>query len=152
MLEASVVRRVLSAMKKLFLPGIAALFLVTGTAHADGNTRFPLPNVPMPEEMLGDWCLDSSGGGVSHYARPEDEKEGCHEQALTIRPDGWDEVWDNCPFTKVTKEADGVYLIYSRCEILSESTGHGNGSYFIVNQEYQIAENGQLIVRLVPEL
>jgi hypothetical protein len=47
MLGASVVRRVLSAMKKLLPTGIAALFLATGAAHA---------NDKLPEHMLGRWC------------------------------------------------------------------------------------------------
>jgi hypothetical protein len=145
--------------QKLLLAGIAALFLATGTAHADSGTRFPLPSVPLPQEMIGTWCMDEeandqanreTGENVSYYTKREECLE--LEITLTIRPDGWSEIWDNCPFTKITKEAGGVYLIYSRCEMLAEGDGHGLGKYFITNQEYQIAENGQLIVRQVPEL
>jgi hypothetical protein len=147
-------------MKKLLLSGIAVLFLATGAAHADWNTRFPLPRVPLPQEMIGTWCMDEEADvqtsrktgewHTSYYTRRNDCLE--HETTLVVRSDGWDEVWDNCPFTKITKEANGVYLIYSRCEILAEGDGHGLGQFFIVNQEYQIADNGQLIVRQVPEL
>src|SRR5262249_55144517 len=128
--------------KKLLITSVAALFLATGAARAAWDTRFPLPNIQLPEEMIGTWCLDGktrAEEGTSYYTKRDECPDD--EETLTIRPDGWDEVWDNCPFTKITKEADGVYLIYSRCEILSEGDGHGLGSYFIVNQEYQIAEN-----------
>jgi hypothetical protein len=147
-------------MRKVLLAGVAALsVLSTSAVHADWNTRFPLPSVLLPQEMIGTWCLDEEANarmqtktGENDYYYAKRDKCSEREVALTIRPDGWDELWDNCPFTKVTKEADGVYLIYSRCEMLAEGDGHGLNNYFIVNQEFQIAQNGQLIVKLVPEL
>ena len=39
-------------MKKLLLTSIAALFLATGTAHADGR---------LPEAILGNWCWIEGG-------------------------------------------------------------------------------------------
>jgi hypothetical protein len=37
-------------MKSLFLTSVGALFLATGTAHAQ--------SVDLPNEMLGEWCWD----------------------------------------------------------------------------------------------
>ena len=63
-------------MKKTLLAGVAALLMATSAVHADWNARFLLPGVPIPEEMLGDWCLlDSKEDGVDYYVRPEDEKK-----------------------------------------------------------------------------
>jgi hypothetical protein len=144
--------------RKGTIAGITALLMATSVdaVHADWDTRFPLPSVQLPQEMLGEWCLglgkEETSDGSTLYFRKEGEEECIHGQQLTVRPDGWDEVWDNCPFTKITKEANGVYLIYSRCEMLAEGDGRGLGSYFIVNQEYEIDEDGGLVVRQVPEL
>ena len=118
--------------------------------HASWNTRFALPKVPLPAEMLGSWCLDESASrndNVSYYNRGED----CvYNAPLHIRPDGWSEMWDNCPFTKVEKEPNGGYLIYSYCEILAEGDGHGIGKYFSEHSEYRL-EDGLLVITKVPE-
>jgi hypothetical protein len=145
--------------KTFILAGVAALSVLTASAaHAGWNTRFALPSVPLPKEMLGNWCNNEeenfriqkkTGDDATYYTKRDECLE--RETPLIVRPDGWNEVWDNCPFTNVTEETNGAYLIYSQCEILAEGDGHGLGRYFTVNMEYQII-NGQLVVRSVPEL
>jgi hypothetical protein len=98
--------------------------------------------------MMGYWC---SNDGI-HYTRNDGEHfENCPDGPLYIRPDGWSQMWDNCPFTKIEKEPNGAYLIYSHCEMLAEGDGHRLGKYFSVHMEYRIAENGQLVVTQIPE-
>jgi hypothetical protein len=145
--------------QRLLLALTAALLAFSTSVHADWNTRFKLPDAPLPKEMLGTWCLDETADNerlqktqeynTTYYTR----RDECLnlEVPLIVRPDGYDEVWDNCPFTKVEKEPNGGYLIYSYCEFLSEGGGHGMGEYFSKHMEYRIAENGQLVVTQIPE-
>jgi hypothetical protein len=118
--------------------------------HANWNTRFPLPSVALPQEMIGYWCYADSIDNAAHYTRSESGND-CADTTLEVRPDGWSEVWDNCPFTTVEEGPDSSYLIYSYCEYLAEGNGQGFGEYFSRHEEYHIAENGQLVVTQIPE-
>src|SRR5262245_37482987 len=136
-------------LKKLLL---VALLVLPASAHAGWNTRFALPTTPLPKEMIGTWCNDEEANKeyrVTYYSRRD---ECLHlEVPLIVRLDGWSEVMDNCPFTKIEKALNGAYLIYSYCEMLAEGDGHGIGKYFSEHMEYRIAENGQLVVTQIPE-
>jgi hypothetical protein len=138
-------------MKKFFLASVA-LLAICGQGHANWDTRFKLPAVQLPAEMIGLWCMEDSENPhkVARYNRIEDE-EKCTggNPPLHVRPDGWEEMWDNCPFTTIEKSPGG-YTIYSRCEMLAEGDGHGIGQYFTVHMEYRL-EDGQLVVTELPE-
>jgi hypothetical protein len=120
--------------------------------HANWDTVFPLPEVQLPKEMMGYWCQIESDNQISRYTKADGPEE-CERKlsdTLQVRPYGWDEVWDHCPFTKVEKEPNGAYLIYSYCEMLAEGDGHGIGQYFSEHFEYRM-EDGQLVVTQIPE-
>ena len=77
-------------MKKTLLTSIAALFLATGTAHADQ------PNIQLPDYVLGYWCYDqasSPNNGEEHYY---DQEHDCDE-------------W----FTDISKDDDGNYGFFT---------------------------------------
>jgi hypothetical protein len=141
-------------MKKLLLAGV--MLVAASAAHADWQTMFPLPKVPLPREMMGEWCFNDTANdnllrsgqyNVFYYFRNCSE----NDEKLFIRPDCYDEVWDNCPFTNVEKEMNGGYLIYTYCEYLSEGDGSGRGVYFSKHFEYYM-DGDQLVVRKIPEL
>jgi hypothetical protein len=134
-------------MKKLVLA--AALVAASISAHAaDWHTRFPLPATRLPKAMLGYWCAGEGPGtedNVTIYVRAKGPEDCVYNGPTHIRPDGYSESWDNCPFTKVEKSPGG-YLIYSHCEILAEGDGHGIGKYTDQRFELRI-DKGRLINR-----
>jgi len=71
-------------MKKLFLAGVAALFLATGAATAQS------PKVQLPNEILGTWCNDYSSWttaeveGEYHYWRADDKGDCANKGGMTI--------------------------------------------------------------------
>src|SRR5262249_2872129 len=72
-------------------PSIAALFLATGTAHAD-----PLPNI-----YLGRWC--HSGNGLYGMVKTEKEWEACRDGDgyMEIKRYGWARHEEDCKFVSV---------------------------------------------------
>jgi hypothetical protein len=135
-----------------------ALMLVTAIwftdARADRNSRFPLPAVPIPTGIIGMWCATErrpdDEGGVTIYNKIEKEEECQYEAPLVIRPDGYEEMWDNCPFTRVEKSPGG-YLVYTHCEMLAEGDGSGLGKYYDRLMEFRIDEYGHLTITEIPE-
>ena len=66
-------------MKKLLLTNIAALFLATGTVHAQSSK--------LPNEIMGEWCFDKfvdDEDDVSHYWR-EEEAPSCDDVLILNR-------------------------------------------------------------------
>jgi hypothetical protein len=81
-------------MRKIFLTGIAALFLATGTAHAD----------PLPDVYLGRWCL-WSGDPVEMYGSISTEKEweACRDRDrhMEITQRSLTRYEDSCKFVSI---------------------------------------------------
>lgn len=102
-------------MKKTLLTGIAALFLVTGTAHA---------NDQLPEAMLGRWCQAGVRSDIRMiYYRPSFAgREHCvdFDDGITLSQSGFsdDRPIDQCDeyvFDKKEQTQDG-FVISTHCE------------------------------------
>src|SRR5260370_24888365 len=104
-------------MTKLFLTGIAVLFLATGTAHAADQ---------LPEHMLGEWCGADNVSTATQavYYRPNNkdpEMTKCSEfnDPITISREGYTEVEEettfSCIFDKVERKEEEAYLTYAKC-------------------------------------
>jgi hypothetical protein len=91
-------------MKKMLLSGIAALFLATGTAHAD----------TLPKEMLGHWCQNSTD--TKDFRRVYDRKN-CHDSdgRLLVKPNDFEEWESGCDFKNITRLPNNSYFIRAEC-------------------------------------
>jgi hypothetical protein len=106
------------AMKKLFLTGIAALFLATGTAHAT--------TVTMPDKLHGEWCHIAGGDEQNLHQQTfvrtasMDECQG-GDGGITVDADGWGGE-GSCSPEKVEQITENVFAIYAACD--ENENGH----------------------------
>ena len=132
-------------MKKLFLTGIAALFLATGAAHATDQ---------LPEHILGRWCNSyASTKSQEVYFRPNHrDRESCccsdMTDGITISQDGYDDdspVDDapSCLFDNIKRKDRDTYLIHAHCK-------EGDKPSFEGAEEFQLI-NGLLFKKRMPE-
>jgi hypothetical protein len=128
-------------IKRLFLTGVAALFLATGIAHA---------NDKLPEYMLGRWCSSPFVGTKTQevYFRPDQNSPGkttCSDltDGINIDQKGYvDESpadnADDCVFDNINRRNNDTYLIHARCK-----EGDSNKPSFEGDEEFQLV-NGLL--------
>src|SRR5262245_50732196 len=128
-------------MTKLLLPGIAALFLTTGTAQA----------VELPPEMTGRWELCRETEHQEIFVRREEEaSRACTTYGTTY-------FWETgnsgpgrlyCEYDRIEKTAPGIYRAHALC------TG-GNSGIPADVQEFEYTEleiiDGQLVVTDIDE-
>jgi hypothetical protein len=136
-------------MKKLFLAGVAVLFLATGTAHADEK---------LPEQMLGRWCQASlhSETRMLYYRPSFAGREYCtdFDDGITFSQSGFsdDRPIDQCDeyvFDKIERIQDG-YLVSAHCE-KAPKTYDPDKDDLGGTQQLQIIHDDLLIVTKMPE-
>jgi hypothetical protein len=137
-------------MKTAIIAGCAALFLVTGTAHA---------NDKLPGYMLGRWCY---GNEVSTEAQqvyfPPDihdpKRSTCSDltDGINIDEYGYDEESPSdsgitCRFEKIKQRGESTYLAYVRCIDIHEEK---QDDIFAGQEEFQLI-NGLLFKKRMPQ-
>jgi hypothetical protein len=138
-------------MKKTLLTSIAALFLATGTAHADDQ---------LPETMLGRWCEAGTKGPNRIYYRPSFQgRLGCvdFDDGITLSQTGFsdDRPIDQCykyVFDKIEQMQNG-YLVSAHCEKVedTEDTYNPEGEDLAGTRHLQLIHDDILIVTKMPE-
>ena len=127
-------------MKKLLLTGVAALFLATGTAHADDK---------LPEHWLGRWC---SAPFVSTEAQVVYFRSTCGDMTdgIMLKENSYiDEApaddAPSCTFDKIKRKDEETYLVYLHC--ITQDKGEPS---FEGQEEFQLV-NGILFKKRMPE-
>src|SRR6516162_7405973 len=135
-------------MKKTLLTSIAALFLATGTAHADDQ---------LPETMLGRWCEAGTKGPNRIYYRPSFQgRLGCvdFDDGITLSQTGFsdDRPVDQCNeyvFDKIEQTQDG-YFVSTHCGKVGTEYDPENDD-LAGTWHLQIIHDGIMIATRMPE-
>jgi hypothetical protein len=136
-------------MRTLFLAGIAALFLATGTAHAH--------DAQLPDGMFGTWCemhdaaLDRALPNNEFYSKCENGKLFIFDKGYKYGAGG------SCEFTSIkfdrsevhpNGDAYDVFVVRANCKGITLA----NGNSYLYSDFFEIAiSDGQLSRRFLPK-